>query len=41
MKDVVLLAASLYLLKQDLMRVLRSAGNGADPDRSNVPASVG
>jgi uncharacterized membrane protein YkgB len=41
MKDVVLLAASLYLLKQDLVRVLRPAGNGADPDRSNVPASVG
>ena len=41
MKDVVLLAASLYLLKQDLVRVLHPAGNGPNPDRSNAPASGG
>src|SRR5467141_2936517 len=38
MKDVVLLAVSLYLLKQDAVRVSRSAGDKANPSPSRPSA---
>jgi hypothetical protein len=40
MKDVVLLAASVYLLKQDALRVMLSAPEAREPVRAE-PASCG
>ena len=41
MKDVVLLAVSVYLLKQDVVRVSRSAGERANPSTSRPSAMAG
>ena len=41
MKDVVLLAVSVYLLKQDVVRVSRSTGERANPSTSRPSAMVG
>jgi hypothetical protein len=37
MKDVVLFAASVYLLKQDVMRVALSVGQSAKPQHGYRP----
>lgn len=40
MKDVVLLAVSIYLLKQDLMRLVASAGNQASSSSDGVDSFI-